>query len=293
MGNVWLTWSTVRDCVTTGTDPTQIPKGGGIYAAGEVTLDASTVSGNLVQSIAPGQYVFAYGGGLYAYALTANYSTITGNTARVPPLNRHGRGGGAKVDSHIAIFASTIDANTSDGAGAGLNMSGDGSSPSTSIVNSTISGNTTSTDYSAAWLGPGDLEVSNSTVAFNRTGSGGGYGGIYTYSGKPTLQSSIIGNNDGSDFAEGYYGLPAAGANNLIMNSSAALPPDTILTDPMLAPLSDNGGLTRTHALLRGSPAIDAGYNNAHLVWDQRGLGYARRVGANVDIGAFEYHGHH
>jgi hypothetical protein len=291
-GNVSLVWSMVRDCVATGTDPNQIAKGGGIYAAGEVTLDASVVSGNVVQSFAPGAYVYVYGGGLYAHALTANYSSITGNTAHVPPLNKHGRGGGAKVDNHIAIFASTIDTNTSDGAGAGLNMSGDGDSPSTTIVNSTISGNVSSSDYGAAWLGPGDLEVSNSTVAFNHTGSAGAYGGIYSYSDNSTLQSSIIANNDGTDFAEGYYAT-VTGANNLITNSTVALPPDTIVADPMLAPLRNNGGFTQTNALLPGSPAIDAGNNTAHLVWDQRGQGYVRKVGASVDIGAIEYHGHH
>ena len=34
---------------------------------------------------------------------------------------------------------------------------------------------------------------------------------------------------------------------------------DQINTDPMLGPLQDNGGPTFTHALLTGSPAIDAG----------------------------------
>src|SRR5207302_3916995 len=36
-------------------------------------------------------------------------------------------------------------------------------------------------------------------------------------------------------------------------------PGDQINTEPMLGPLQDNGGPTFTHALLPGSPAIDAG----------------------------------
>ena len=36
-------------------------------------------------------------------------------------------------------------------------------------------------------------------------------------------------------------------------------PGDQINTDPTLGPLQDNGGPTFTHALLPGSPAIDAG----------------------------------
>ena len=66
--------------------------------------------------------------------------------------------------------------------------------------------------------------------------------------------------------------------------------------DPILGPLQDNGGLTPTHALLSGSPAIDAG-DPAFVPppdFDQRGTGFARIVDgdnddtATIDIGAFE-----
>ena len=59
--------------------------------------------------------------------------------------------------------------------------------------------------------------------------------------------------------------------------------------DPKLGPLQYNGGPTQTMALLPGSPAIDAGDNNAPGLpaTDQRG--YARIVGNAVDIGAYEY----
>src|SRR5262249_37087539 len=46
--------------------------------------------------------------------------------------------------------------------------------------------------------------------------------------------------------------------------------------------------LTPTMALLSGSPAIDAGSNTNPPAFDQRGTGYARVVGAGIDIGAFE-----
>ena len=61
--------------------------------------------------------------------------------------------------------------------------------------------------------------------------------------------------------------------------------------NPLLGPLQNNGGPTRTLALLVGSPAINAG-NNARipvgLTTDQRGPGFARIKGVTVDIGAFE-----
>lgn len=78
-------------------------------------------------------------------------------------------------------------------------------------------------------------------------------------------------------------------ANNLIgPSSSVTLPPDTIGGDPMLLPLHDNGGPTRTHALRVGSPAVDAGNEVSGYTTDQRGTGFPRVVGAAADIGAFE-----
>jgi hypothetical protein len=50
--------------------------------------------------------------------------------------------------------------------------------------------------------------------------------------------------------------------------------------------LQNNGGFTPTHALLTGSPAIDAGTGTAAPLTDQRGV--LRPSGRAVDIGAFE-----
>ena len=66
------------------------------------------------------------------------------------------------------------------------------------------------------------------------------------------------------------------------------------VTNPMLGPLADNGGPTKTHALLVGSSAIDAG-NPAALAgaggvpfYDQRGPPIGRVSGGRIDIGAVE-----
>src|SRR6185503_518152 len=53
-----------------------------------------------------------------------------------------------------------------------------------------------------------------------------------------------------------------------------------------LAPLADNGGPTLTHALLLGSPAVDAGAPSGFPSTDQRGV--PRPFGPYADIGAFE-----
>ncbi len=60
---------------------------------------------------------------------------------------------------------------------------------------------------------------------------------------------------------------------------------------PKLGPLMDNGGPTRTHAVLPGNPALDRGSNLLGLPGDRRGV--ARQVdgdgdgAAVVDVGAY------
>jgi hypothetical protein len=66
---------------------------------------------------------------------------------------------------------------------------------------------------------------------------------------------------------------------------------DGLNLDPGLGPLADNGGPTFTHALLPGSPALEAGDDVIlsaphHFATDQRGQ--PRKAGYHVDIGAFE-----
>jgi hypothetical protein len=63
-----------------------------------------------------------------------------------------------------------------------------------------------------------------------------------------------------------------------------------------LGPLQSNGGPTQTIALGPCSVAIDKGHNEVldpplSLTWDQRGRGFHRRVGAQVDVGAYEVRG--
>jgi hypothetical protein len=67
-------------------------------------------------------------------------------------------------------------------------------------------------------------------------------------------------------------------------------PGDQINTDPLLGPLQDNGGPTFTHALLDGSPAIDAGDPKfiPPPLYDQRGPSFWRVRNDRIDVGSFE-----
>jgi hypothetical protein len=56
--------------------------------------------------------------------------------------------------------------------------------------------------------------------------------------------------------------------------------------DPKLGALGDHGGPTQMHALLLGSPAIDAGSMVDCPAVDQ--LGVSRPQGSGCDIGSYE-----
>jgi hypothetical protein len=99
----------------------------------------------------------------------------------------------------------------------------------------------------------------------------------------------LIGINTGTPLAPAPVGSPDANGN-LVGTFASPL-------DARLGPLADNGGQTQTHALLLGSPAINAGNNslavapdNTPLTTDQRGAGFPRIVGGTVDMGSFEFH---
>jgi hypothetical protein len=105
-----------------------------------------------------------------------------------------------------------------------------------------------------------------------------------------TLTNTIITGNQWyacEKFASGTTGNVVSGGNNLVQDDSCnPVGSDLIVGDALLGPLADNGGPTLTHALLSGSPALDAADPAACPATDQRGV--ARPQGAGCDVGAFE-----
>lgn len=303
--------STITDSIATATGAHSTAAGGGAYSGDTTSLVNSTISGSSV--VAPYAYYQGYasvGGGLYSRGdLSMVNSTISGNSIEATVAGEDARGGGIYVRGIATISGSTIDNNHSDGDGGGIfkaiySVYGEpgGSNPTTKLTldDSTVSDNTSG-------LGGGGIGTSrplflnNSTVANNTAAEGGGgvlfrLTGVTDSAGPLEMQSTIVANNDvgaGATFAAGIDAddaLVTSGANNLVMGAGTAitLPTDTLTVDPMLLPLADNGGPTRTLALRAGSPAIDAGNNAAAFEFDQRGEGYARVSGAAADIGAFE-----
>jgi YVTN family beta-propeller protein len=196
-----------------------------------------------------------------------------------------------------------------------VNRQGPGNAMAARIVNSTVSSNV-SPSTAGAMLATGNisLELDNTTVNGNSsapTRTGGvvmSTGATFPVSASsttpPTLKlvSSILANNSGTggDVAFNNALIPSFGINafnSLIQKPCTTCtltsivisgPGNFIGADPMVGPLQFNGGLTRTHALLLGSPALNAGSNPLALTTDQRGFGFPRVAGAAPDMGAYE-----
>ena len=265
-GTLAITYSTISDN-TGGTDV------GGIENSGTLTIAYSTISDNITNG--------AFAGGIRNLGnLEVLNSTISGNSAR-------GAGGGISNSGTLEVTNSTISGNSAGTAGGGIY----GSSGSLMVTNSTITDNVANSDADNSFdpsggddgggikILSGTAEVKNTIIAGNfDIPNNDGTGNVHPdVSGNFTItDSNLIGDGTGST---GFVN----GVNENIVGSS------TNPIDPLLGPLQNNGGPTFTHALLPGSPAINAG-NNANIpegiTTDQRGE--PRIVGGTVDIGAFE-----
>lgn len=281
--------STVRGCYAGG----EGAYGGAIYAYA-LTMSNSTLSDNHAYGIHDLADTAAFGGAAFVYSIELRESTISGNRADHRVNGTHASydiGGGIAAVLGGTVYDSTIDSNVSNGRGGGL-----ATFSSVLVSNATISGNVAATEFGGGlfvrW--PAAVLLSNSTVAGNRAPSAGG---LWLNALGSQLHSSIVARNDGGDIDNasliGFDPPPSieiVGASNLVgrVSPSIELPEGTSNADPLLGPLAHNGGPTRTHALRRGSPAIDAGSNINGLPYDQRGAAFPRVYGAAPDIGAYE-----
>lgn len=285
-GNVAIYNSIVRDCAIS-VSSNHAAQGGGIYAKGNLTLASSSVTGNLVHN----SIGKAVGGGFFAKGhIAVAYSTISDNTASAPETSgARSVAGGFFNNGNALIAGSTISGNQAGVAG-GIALSGFLATQTMTIEESTISGNHATGGIGGIETGQAAVKILNSTIAFNSESTAAG-AGLYVYD-TVQLESTIIAGNTSNSMPADVGGNGVAtlsGHNNLIMHSTITpLPDNTLSADPMLAPLFDNGGVTRTHALLAASPAIDHGNNSSAFGVDQRGPGFARVVGSAADIGAFE-----
>ncbi len=301
--------------------------GGGLYLdtdGGNITIVGSTITNNTAEDGGAIMVndLFTVG------SLTITDTVISGNHADINGGALYSGTG----DGSIFITDSTISNNTADGAGGGLYISSTGLGEIVIANSTISGNESTTGAGAMQLLSGSKMTLLQSTVTNNTGGGATSVGGISIEADDLTLIGSIVAGNSGFDIGDGGAVAPLSvtsqrtkdkGTNTprnrpaltpsvspaLVLASAAAEysvigevdPAVTIVNgggnklgvaDPKLGPLADNGGPTMTHALLAGSPAIDAGPNPVPTFtgnqFDQRGTGFARIVGGLVDIGAFE-----
>ncbi len=203
-------------------------------------------------------------------------------------------GGGifAAFQSQLLLLRTEVSDNVAQGSGGGVYPG------IASLVDSTVSGNVT--DNGGGMFTDALTGLVNTTIAGN-TATSGEAGGVFVV-GFTVFHNTIVADNIGgagmdqcggntgiSTFSRGGNFETAANTCNL---TNPVTVPD--LSDPVsgLAPLADNGGPTRTHALFFDSPALDNADPAGCADHDQRGeprpIDGDNVPGAVCDIGAFE-----
>ncbi len=208
--------------------------GGAIYNGGALTVDDSTLSGNMATD---GGAIFSGGEGS---SFILRRSTVSGNSA-------NGGGGGLLLfpGSHV-IENSTISGNTAT-IGGGIRSGITADLGTVLLYNVTLQNNSASNDGAHLYIDDGSQPI--------------------------TVQNTILGLTLNGAACYPGVALVSAGYN-LARDESCGLTGalDQQNRDPLLEPLADNGGATQTHLPQPGSPAIDTALANC-LTTDQRGIG--------------------
>ena len=206
--------------------------------------------------------------------VTLRNLTITGGR-----VTNGGAGGiyniGDMVLENVLVTDNRVEGISSQGGG--INSS---SGSSLTLVNSTVTGNYAE-DLGGGIFAQGALTLTNSTIA------GNGGGGLFVIGTAPILRNTIVAANSGGNCD--IQDPVIASGRNLSDDDSCGDTEAWIVVpvnDHGLTSLADNGGPTRTHALLASSPAVDAA-TECTVTVDQRYV--SRPQGAACDIGAFEF----
>jgi hypothetical protein len=299
------------------------PNGGGITNYGTLLLKDSTISNN--SAAGSGGGIFNNSGFNNSGTVTITNTTISNNSAEKSGGGiSNGDGTYSYTAGTITINNTTISGNSAKENGGGI-FNGDGLSSYTEGIitmnNTTISGNS-ARENGGGIFNQEKTYLNNSTITNNTadldSNNNGTGGGIYNldddYNPREVYAKNTIiaGNFDTGIYNPDIYGPINGNDFNLIGNingASGTIGTGTDIVKPniLLGSLQNNGGTTQTHALLDGSPAINAGKNSLipldtkdfdgdgntteTIPFDQRGTGFSRITNNLVDIGAFEFQG--
>lgn len=240
--------------------------GGGIVNTAEATLDTCVVS-NCAAFLAGGIKTFGN--------LSMTNCSVLDSEAN--------DGGGILVLGTAVLSGCTIAGNVAYFDGGGINNFG-----TSQLYNCTVSQNTLVNDSgSGAGISDGLIEgFTNATTLYLEHCT------VVSNTGPNEISTANSLNASHSVLADCIGALISSAGHNLVLNTAGCtLTGNTAgnlcLVDAHLGPLQNNGGPTWTHALLAGSPAIDAGSLLDAALTDQRGI--SRPQGVASDIGAYEF----
>ena len=290
--------------------------GAGIFTqGGTATMTNVTISGNTGGSSTGSSGLGGLGGAFYIAApgtVTMDKSVVSNNTAGDAISGSPGFAGGIFTEGLLTITNSTISGNVSKSIAGGIM-----NRPNAvlRIRNSTLSGNSALQAGALNSDNNGLVFMTNCTVTNNTSQA---LGAVQITTQTVEVRNTIIAGNSGGDVSGNFIsrgnniiGVPCVPGIFNCGGFTNGVDGDQVGTaeaplDPRLGPLANNGGPTQTHALLPGSPALDAGNNcvldnscspavGQSLTTDQRGAGFARAADsadadttATVDVGAFE-----
>ena len=255
-------------------------RGGGMFAAATAAV---TISSSSFES----SYGSA-GGALYnlgAVTLVGSSVILSATQFKSGQIANHGT---------LSVIASMIGAAFEPGI---VNHPG----ATATIMRTTLSGNSVVAEdpgLGAAIHNLGTVVMRSSTISANASPTG--VGGLYN-AGSMTVSNSIVAGNNGNPECGGPspvmslgYNLTSAGggcAFSAVGDQQVPLP--VIFTNVLVGGLEDNGGLTRTLALIPGGLAVDRGSCPGETM-DQRGAPRpvdnpsVSNAADGCDIGAFE-----
>jgi uncharacterized repeat protein (TIGR01451 family) len=280
--------SLVLDHVTvTGNRADDSSGGGIILIRSDATIVSSSVSGNIVASSGT---AIPRGGGIFVdddSELNLVNSTVDGNQSP------NGSGGGIANHGKTTIIASTVSNNSAQFAGGGILSD----QASATIIGSTFSGNSAA-QGGGIFNSLASTDVRSSTVTGNKAPEGAGINAVFTL----RVANSLIAGNSGLNECRGAVVSDGhnLGATNGDCNFTAAgdvvVQLSQVFTEVLESALKDNGGPTKTHALIARGRAVDKGYCPGEST-DQRG--FTRPIDDPVmpnaldacDIGAYEIQG--
>ncbi|MEI8002026.1 MAG: right-handed parallel beta-helix repeat-containing protein, partial [Actinomycetes bacterium] len=307
-------------------------EGGAIHVAGgDLTISGSTFTGNhtnhsggalyldsgdtvIVDSSFTGNTADERAGAIFLSwtaesSLTVRRTTIADNEAAT-------NGGGIAAKAAVTVEESTISGNVAGGDGGGIYVFYElpYSVGTLVVVNSTISGNEAGGTGGAVLADAGGTVLVADTITGNVANGVDGIDGVAVetvgvlsvaadpvpVAGAVRIVGTILAGNGTSDLGRASGPVdPTVTADHSLIGTSGV--PVTNLGGSrtgvgaaalQLGPLADNGGPTLTHALLAGSPALDAGPASwppfEGDAYDQRGTPYVRVYNGTVDVGAYE-----